>query len=453
MVEFAVHTVAPIDAHTLLIFLLQCGALLMMALLLGRLVMRFGMPALLGELLTGAILGPSLLGFVAPDFANWLLPQRPDQFHLLDAVGQVSVLLLVGVTGMLTDLDMVRRRGASAVKVSTAGLIIPLGLGVLCGLLLPASLLSQGGDRAVFALFLGVAMCVSAIPVIAKTLIDMNLLHRNVGQLTLAAGMVDDTIGWFLLSLVSAMATGGIRGGQIALSLGYMIGLAVVTFTVGQFVVRRVMRLTARASEPGPTITAAVMMVLLAGAATQAIGFEAILGAFLCGILIGRAGGFEMARLAPLRAIVTSVLAPLFFATAGLRMDLTELVRHPVVLAAAGLVLALAILGKFSGALIGAFASRIGVWEALALGAAMNSRGIVQVIVATVGLRLGVLNTASYTIVILTALVTSLMAPPILRWAMARVEYTDEEHRRKQQQAWAPSRAAEKEAEPALTGE
>lgn len=449
--EIAVHTVAPLDAHSLLIFLLQCGGLLMTALLLGRLAMRVGMPALLGELLAGALLGPSLLGFVAPDLANWVLPQRPDQFHLLDAVGQVSVLLLVGVTGMLTDLDMVRRRGATAVRVSSAGLVIPLALGVACGLVLPASLLSQGGDRTVFAIFLGVAMCVSAIPVIAKTLIDMKLLHRNVGQLTLAAGMVDDTIGWFLLSLVSAMATGGIRAGQIALSVGYMVGIAVLTLTIGQAVVRGVMRLTARAAEPGPTVTAAVILILLAGAATQALGFEAILGAFLCGILIGRAGGFEMARLAPLRAVVTSVLAPLFFATAGLRMDMTELIRHPVVLAAAALVLALAILGKFAGALLGALSSRIGIWEALALGAAMNSRGIVQVIVATVGLRLGVLNTASYTIVILTALVTSLMAPPILRWAMGHVEHTDEEHRRREVQAWAPT--PDTQPEPAITGE
>lgn len=436
--DMAVHTVAPLDAHALLIFLLQCGGLLAIALLLGRLAARLGMPALVGELLTGVLLGPSLLGLAAPGLANWVLPQRPDQFHLLDAVGQVSVVLLVGVTGMLTDAGMIFRRGAAAVRISAAGLFIPLALGVGAGFVLPAALLGRGGDRLEFALFLGVAMCVSAIPVIAKTLIDLGLMHRDVGQLTLAAATVDGAVGWFLLAVVSAMATSGIRGGQLALTVLELAALAVVAATVGRPAVRALMRWTARSSEPGATGATAVVLLLLGGAAAQALGFEAILGAFVCGMLIGSAGGFDLGRLAPLRSVVISVLAPLFFATAGLRMDLAELVRHPSLLMAALVILSLAITGKFAGALIGALSSRIGIWEALALGAAMNSRGIVEVIVATVGLRLGVLTTATYTIVVLVAIVTSLMAPPILRWAMGRVEHTDEEHRRLEaQRSWA----------------
>ena len=179
----ALQPVMPLGAHQLLIFVLQVGLLLMLAVLLGRLAVRLGMPAIVGELAVGVLLGPSLLAHVAPAVSDWLLPREAGQFHLLDAVAQIGVLLLVGLTGIQLDFKLVRRRGATAAKISVAGLVIPLGFGIATGYLLPASLLADNVDVTVFAMFLGVAMCVSAIPVIAKTLMDMNLLHRNVGQL------------------------------------------------------------------------------------------------------------------------------------------------------------------------------------------------------------------------------------------------------------------------------
>ncbi|YCK40892.1 cation:proton antiporter [Actinomadura sp. ATCC 39365] len=413
----------PLGAHELLVFMLQLGLLLGLAVLLGRLAVRLRMPAIVGELTVGVLLGPSLLNHLAPAL-------KFTQLHLLDAVGQVGVLLLVAITGIQLDFGLVRRRGATAVKVSVAGLVVPLGLGVAAGFLLPASLLVEGTSVTVFALFLGVATCVSAIPVIAKTLTDMKLLHRDVGQLCLTAGMVDDAFGWFMLSVVSAMATTGVRTGQIVLSLVYLAALVPFALWVGRPLVRWTMRAATRSDEPGPAVAVAVVLVLLAAAGTHALGLEAILGAFVCGALIGRSGHADAAWLAPLRTIVLSVLAPLFFATAGLRMDLTLLAR-PEVLAAAGAVLGVAIVGKFLGAYLGALLSRLSAWEAFALGAGMNARGVIEVIVAMVGLRIGIIDTAMYTIVIVVAIVTSLMAPPILRVAMRRVELTAEERLRR----------------------
>jgi Kef-type K+ transport system membrane component KefB len=326
-------------------------------------------------------------------------------------------------------MALVRKRGAAAAKISGFGLVIPLGFGVATGLLLPASMSPTGTDPVVFALFLGVAMCVSAIPVIAKTLMDMKLLHRNIGQLTLTAGMVDDAFGWFMLSVVSAMATSGVRAGNVLLSLAYLLGVVVFAAVIGRPLVAGMFKLANRSEDATPTIMTVTALVLLSAAGTHALGLEAIFGAFVCGILISEYGRPDPVRLAPLRTVVVSVFAPIFFATAGLRMDLTALVR-PDVLGVAVLILAIAIVGKFVGAYIGAKTSRLNNWEALALGAGMNARGVVEVIVAMVGLRLGVLNTATYTIIILVAVVTSLMAPPILRFAMARVEQTREEELR-----------------------
>jgi Kef-type K+ transport system membrane component KefB len=419
--------VPPIPAHSLLVFLLQVSLLLLLAILLGRLAARVGLPAIVGELSAGVLFGPSLLGWLAPGLSNWLLPALPEQAHLLDAVGQIGVLLLVGLTGVEMDMGMIRRRGATAARVSTAGLIIPLGLGI--GLAYPlAALLDIDGDTAVFALFLGVAMCVSAIPVIAKTLMDMNLMHRDVAQLTLASGMVDDAVGWFLLSIVSAMALGGLTGGKVALALAYLALVVLFAALIGRPLVRTTLRLSRGSAQQ--TAAVAAMMILLAAAGTQALGLEAVFGAFLCGILIGSSGEFVPARTASLRTVVLAVLAPVFFATAGLRIDLRALAQ-PTVLGAAAIVLSTAIVGKFAGAYLGARLSRLTKWEALALGAGMNARGVIEVIVAMVGLRLGILNTAAYTIIVLVAVVTSIMAPPLLRVAMTRVDVTPEEEARR----------------------
>ena len=437
--------VAAISHHSLLLFFLQVATLLALAVTLGRLATRLGMPSVVGELLAGVLVGPSLLGAFAPDVAGWLLPAEPDQMHLLDALGQLGVILLVGLTGMEIDLRLVRRRGATAARVSLASLVVPLGLGIGAGLLLPDSVLVEGSDRGVFALFLGVALCVSAIPVAAKILIDMKLLHRNVGQLTLAAATVDDAVGWLLLSVVSAMATTGVRTGDVVVSVASMAGVVLFAVVVGRPLARLVIRLgrmDAPADGASDTHTdtrtdtdrrtapaVALVVILLAAAATHALKLEAILGAFFAGILLGSGRGFDARRIEPLRTIVLGVLAPLFFATAGLRIDLTELARPSVALTAV-VMLSLAVLGKFSGAYVGARASRLGHWESLALGAGLNARGVIEVVVAGVGLRLGVLSTAIYTVVVLIAIVTSIMAPPILRATMRRVELTADEELR-----------------------
>ncbi|TDD91857.1 cation:proton antiporter [Actinomadura rubrisoli] len=447
--------VAPLGGDVLLVFLLQVGILLGLAVLLGRLAARAGMPAVVGELAVGLVLGPSLLPHVAPGLSDWLLPQRPEQAHLLDGLGQVGVLMLVGVTGMHLDLELVRRRAGAALGISLGGLVPPFALGIGLGLVLPGLFLSPSADRLVFALFMGVAMCVSAIPVIAKTLMDLNLLHRNIGQLILTAGMVDDAFGWLMLAVVSAMAGGGGLGGDTLTAAVALVGIVVAAALVGRPVVRAAFRLgagrTALTPRPGtvpgtapgdgpdggtaagaPAAVAAVL-ILLGAAGTHALHLEAVFGAFVMGILVGNASGVDPARLAPLRTVTLSVLAPVFFATAGLRMDLTELARPQVALGGAA-VLAIAVAGKFAGVYAGARLSRMTSWEGLALGAGLNARGVIEVVVAMVGLRLGVLTTAAYTVIVLVAIVTSVMAPPILRYAMARVEHTADEHLRRQRQ-------------------
>ena len=269
------------------------------------------------------------------------------------------------------------------------------------------------------------AVGVSALPVIAKTLSDLRLLHRDIGQLIICAVSVDDTIGWLLLAVVSAMAAGNLAAAGVGRLLGGL-ALIIVVAVVCRPMVRAGLRAAAARTDPGPLITMVVVVIILAAAGTQALGLEAVFGAFICGLMISSCGGVAPARLAPLRVPVLAVLAPLYFATAGLRMNLTALTRPSVLLAGLA-VLAVAIVAKFAGAYAGARLSRVGHWPALALGAGMNSRGVVEVVVATVGLQIGLLSPAMYTIIVLVAIVTSLMAPPLLRWATARIDASAEE--------------------------
>jgi Kef-type K+ transport system membrane component KefB len=416
----------PLPSHQLLIFLLQVVLLLTLAFGLARVAQRFGMPAIVGELLAGVLLGPSLLGLVAPAVSHWLIPTDADQARMLDGAAQIGVLLLVGITGCFLDLRMLRNQRATAARISISGLLIPLGLGIGLGFVLPSSLVPEGISQGVFALFIGVAMCVTAIPVIAKTLSDLRMLHRNVGQLTLAAGLIDDIVGWFLLSVVSALATVGLSMGLLSLSLFYLVAFILFAAFVARPLVRRLMRFASRSGQPGPPMAITVILVLLGSAITHLLGLEALFGAFVMGIVIGSVRETKPKLLAPLHSVVLWVLAPLFLASAGLRTDLTTLADPAIALTSLA-ILVVAIVGKFAGAYLGAKLSRLGHWEALAIGAGMNSRGVVEVIIATVGLRLGVLSIGTYTGIVLVAVITSLMGPPVMRMAMRKVAQTEQE--------------------------
>ncbi len=426
MPAHAATTAMTPSAHLILVLLVQVAGLLVVARALGALAQRCQMPAILGELLTGLLLGPSLLGHVSPMMERWLFPSSGSGFEPLSAVNQVGVLLLVGIAGCHVDLNMIRRHRTATIHVSVLALVVPLCCGAAIGFVLPKQFLGDDTPRTLFAAFVGVALSVSALPVIAKVLADLHLLHRDFGQLTLAAGMADDALGWFCLSLVSAAAATGLTASGVGRAAASLLGFVLIAATVGSRLIRTCLRRAARAPDQGAAVATASIAILSAAALTQGLQGEPAFGAFVAGIVLGTAPPAELARLAPLRTFVLSVLAPLYLATAGLRVDLAALAR-PTTAAMAALVLAVAVLAKFGGAYVGARISGLDSWTGLAIGAGMNARGVVEVIIASTGLRLGVLNTASYTVVLLIALTTSAIAPPLLRLAASRLAPTRQE--------------------------
>ncbi len=429
---FAGGPVPAVSHHQMLVFLLQLVVLLTCAVLLGRLAMRLRMPAVVGELAAGVLLGPSVLANVLPGLSDWLLPREPAQMHLVGVVAQLGVLLLVAVTGAHIDLGLFRRKGRTVGYVSAGSVLLPLALGIGLGFVLPVSLMGPEADRTAFALFMGSAVAISSLPVIAKTLLDMRLLHRDVGQLIVGSAAVSDIIGWLLLSVVSAMVATGVQPGPVARSVAYLVATLAFAVVAARPLAHWLLTRVGSEKHPESGITVVVILIVASAAGTHTLGMEPILGAFLCGIVIGSLGPAGRRPLSTARPFIMSVLAPLFFATAGLQVDLAALARPEVFLAGMA-ILVVAVTTKLVGGYVGARLSRLGHGEALAIGAGLNARGVVEIVLATVGLQLDVLTAASYTVIVLVAVVTSVMAPPMLRYATRSIPTTSAEVERERE--------------------
>jgi Kef-type K+ transport system membrane component KefB/nucleotide-binding universal stress UspA family protein len=427
--------IKPLGHHELLLILIQLSLLLLVARGLGELMRRINLPPVVGELLAGVLLGPSLLGWLLPSLQSHIFPKSQAQSDLLSVVSWLGVLFLLIVTGLETDLNLIIRKGKTALLISLGGIIVPFATGFGLGWLLPDNFVADPSKRLVFTLFIATAMSISAVPVIAKVLMDLNLIRRDIGQVTLAAGMTDDTIGWILLSVVSGLASSGKFDFTTVLSsIGSAVLFLAVAFTVGRTVVDQILRWVDDYIG-GATASLSVVLILslLAASLTHKLGLEAALGAFVFGILAGESRRFSREAGHTLEVITAGFLAPIFFATAGLKVDLLKLLE-PQTFIFGLIVLAVACVGKFIGAYLGSRVGGLSHWESLAMGSGMNARGAMEIIVATIGLSLGVLNPQMYSIIVMVAIVTSLMAPPLLRWTLSKVVMGEEEARRLEQE-------------------
>ena len=410
--------------------------IIVVARLLGSVMKRVGQPAVIGELAAGLLLGPSALGRAWPEATEWLFPADPAQTAMLFTMGWLGVLFLLVVTGFDTDLGLIRRLGRAAATVSTGSLLVPLAVGFGMGWVIPALFLGVGTNRLVFALFIAAALSISSLPVIAKILTDMGFLRRNFGQLTLAAGMANDVVGWILLGLVAGLAqAGGIELDNLAITLGGVFLFFLGAFTIGQRGVDVALRRVREGGDdPVEGMTVVLVTAVSFGVITQWLHVEAILGAFVAGVILARSRFAERKLIQPLETMTSAIFGPVFFATAGLRVDLGLLNDGQTILWAV-LVLAGASASKFIGAIIGARLGALSGREGVALGIGLNARGALEIVIAALGLSLGVLNERSYAVVVLMAMATSMAAPPLLRFALANFDGTPVERSRLDREA------------------
>ena len=427
--------------HAVFLLLLQLAVLLATARLLGEIMRKLKQPAVIGELAAGVVLGPSVLGVLLPELQQYIFPRDQHQADLLSVVSWLGVLFLIVVTGLETDIGLIKRRGKTALIVSSCGISIPLLAGATFGwYVLPDAYLADPSKRLVFSLFMAVSMSICAVPVIAKVLMDLKLIRRDVGQLILASAMTDDTVGWILLSVVAGLATAGVvEPLSIAKAVGGALVFLGIMLTAGGPVVARIISgVDKRIGGANAQTSLVIALALGCAALTHQMGIEAVLGAFAIGILAGQAPRFRREVGHTLEMTTASFLAPIFFASAGVKVDLAR-IATPEVATVGLMVLGLACACKITGVYVGAWAAGLPHWERLAMGFGMNARGAMEIVVATVGLGLGILTIELYSIIVMVAIVTSLMAPPMLRWALSKVKMGESEAKRLEAEAIASS--------------
>ncbi len=422
--------------HDVLVLVVQIAVLLFTARALGEIAQRLGQPSVVGEILAGILLGPSVLSSLFPAFGAWIVPHTEVQGYLLEVISLIGAMFLLLITGLETDLSLIRRHARTAVGVSFGGITITFLSGFLLGQFLPDFLLADNNERLIFSLFIATAMSISAIPVIAKVLMDLNLMRRDIGQTIIAAGMSDDTIGWILLSIVAGLASGAaVTVGSVLQTIGSVLAFMVLSFTLGRWVVKRALDFVQdNVVSRDRLLTLVVVLTFAWGAITQALNLEAVLGAFVMGILFGQMPRLPEAVHHKLESVALGIFSPIFFAVAGLKVNILNL-AEPGLIAIALLVIAVASGGKVLGTYTGArLIGRRDHWTALSFGAGLNARGAMEIIIATIGLNLGILAQDMFSIIVLMAMTTSLMAPPALRWVLKRVQPGEEEQRRLRQE-------------------
>jgi len=408
-----------------LVVLLSCGRLA------GELMQRVGQPAVTGQIIAGVLLGPSVLGVLAPQLWHGLFPAVAQQQAMLDAVAQLGILLLLLITGMETDLSVFRDARRPAVAVSVSGIIVPFLCGCLLGALLPGAMLPQPQRRLITTLFLGTALAVSSVKIVALVVRELGFLRRTVGQVIVAAAILDDTIGWIVLSVIFGLALrGALDFAAVAHSvLGVALFLA-LSLTFGRRLVFRILRWSndTLESEMANITTILVIMGLLA-LLTNVLGVHFVLGAFVAGLLLGQSPMLTRQLGAQLRGLIVGLFMPVFFTLVGLTIDVSALAK-PQFLWLTLLLIALASVGKFLGAFIGGRFGGLTPAESFAVGCGMNARGSTEVIVASIGLQLGALDLHWFTAIVAMAVVTTMAMPPMLRWAFARLPMSEEERTR-----------------------
>jgi Kef-type K+ transport system membrane component KefB len=429
--------VRKLSEHRVLILIGQVALLLLLAVACGEGMRRLGQAPVIGQLLAGILLGPSVFGAVLPQAQALIFPASQTQGYLLEVISWLGVLFLLLLTGLETDVALITSQGRPALYTAVAGSLFPFAGGYLVGLALPDALLVDPARRSVFALFLGTALSISSVPVIAKILMDMRLLRRNVGQVTLAAAIAHDTGGWLALAAIAGLAASGSFSVKVigAALFGTLL-FTLLLFTVGRRAVTALLRwVHDHVQVEEATLTTVIVLTLAGAVATQLIGVHAVLGAFLVGVLLSRSPLVGHRVIHPIEAVTMAILAPVFFAGAGLNVDLSVLTR-PSLLGVALAVTGVACLTKIAGCYAGGRWGGMGHWEALSLGLGTNARGAMGLIVAILGFSLQILTVDMFSIIVLMAVLTTAMTPPLLRWALGHVVPSPEEQARLEREAF-----------------
>jgi Kef-type K+ transport system membrane component KefB len=395
--------------------LIQLGVMLIAGRIFAEIARKFNQPAVIGEILAGILIGPTILGTIDPATFQSLFPTPSGAGTVLSGLVQIAVVMLLFIAGLEVDLQIVMQQGKQAISTSFFGLIIPFAIGFIFPYYFPEFFgIADTSERLTFALFMGTAMAISALPVIVRILMDLNLFKSRMGLLVVASAMVDDVVGWMIFSVILAMIG---QGSDMPLWKTALLTLsfAALMLTVGRGLLNRFLPWVNRnLAWPGGVLSLSLALCFLAAAFTEYIGIHAIFGAFIIGVALGDSEHFSERAKEIVHQFINNIFAPLFFVSIGLRVNFFTNFDLGLTL----IILAIAFLGKIAGAGIG---TRLGgfTWrESFAAGFGLNARGAMEIILGIIALENGLIGEKVFVSLVIMALITSMTSGPLMKMCL-----------------------------------
>lgn len=408
-----------LNAHEVVVMFLGLAVLIASARALGEVAKRLNLPSVVGEILAGVLLGPTVLGYFAPDWLTFLFPAQGPNAIILHGFTTVAIALFLLVAGVEVDLSTIWKQGRAAITVGTTGVLVPFGLGFGLAWLFPQwSGHAPATAPFIHALFVATALSISALPVIAKILMDMKLYRTDMGMVIIAAAVFGDLTGWILFAIILGMVgatathTMGVFA-TIAMTLAFAGGM----LTIGRWLIHNLLiRVQAHTSWPGGVLALALTLGLLGAALTEWIGVHAIFGSFLAGVAIGDSPQLKEQTRMVIEQFVAFFFAPLFFASIGLQTSFSEGFDLVLILT----LLLVSCTGKLAGCALGARWSGMSWRESLAVSAGMITQGSMGIILGLLALRMKIIDERLFVAIVVVSLVTAMMSGPMMQRILRR---------------------------------
>jgi Kef-type K+ transport system membrane component KefB/mannitol/fructose-specific phosphotransferase system IIA component (Ntr-type) len=397
------------------------GLLVASARVLGELARRLRQPAIVGEILAGVLLGPTVLGRLWPEVGGRLFPAEGTLATVLQSLATVAITLFLLVAGLEVTLSTLWRRGRAALSVGLFGILVPFAVGLTVAWWAPGWLGGVGTTQHLpFALFMATALSISALPVIARTLMDLGLYRTDLGVLIVAAAVFNDLVGWFVFALVLGMLDHGQASGErlpLAYTFGLVLTFALSLLTFGRrWIHRGLPWIERRSLRPGGVLSFALTAALICAAFTEWVGVHAVFGSFLFGVAIGDSSHLRERTRATMEQFISLFFAPLFFASIGLRVDFLAHLDLGLVL----VVLGIAVFGKVLGGGLGGRLGGLSWNESWAVGFGLNARGAMEIVLGLLALENGLIGAELFVALVVMALVTSMMSGPMIQVLIGR---------------------------------
>jgi Kef-type K+ transport system membrane component KefB/mannitol/fructose-specific phosphotransferase system IIA component (Ntr-type) len=403
-----------LDPKDIVILLLALGLLLATARLLGEIALYIRLPSVFGEILAGILLGPTVLGALAPEISLSLFPRSGISALLLDGIITLAIVLFLLVAGLEANISTMKRQGKTVATIGLSGIIFPSLIGFGMAWYFPSLLGYQpGADPLIFALFIATALSISALPVIAKTLMDLDLYRSDLGMMIVAAAIFNDLIGWITFAVILGLMGSGVPNSfSLFWTISLTFGFTIFMLTVFRRLFDRILPwIQIHTSWPGGQLGLIMSLTLLGAAFTEWIGVHAIFGSFIVGIAMGDTPHFRERLRGVIDQFISFFFAPLFFASIGLKLNFAASFDPLLVL----IVLFIACLGKVFGCSLGARLGGLSQRESWAIGVGMNARGAMEIILGLLALRFQLISEKLFVALVFMAIFTSLISGPLMQ--------------------------------------